>query len=394
MMSQLDCTVEQLGGGTVVSLDPGEVLFKLDSYEKNPVVTPQEIGLTWYENGELKLGAVSNGGAEVFQDRVILTPRCHMRYRKGTFFDEVLGLERSCLENYVSEVWPLVSADGVHFSRFKEVAIKRDGAAHQDFTYGVEDIRIVRVDRSYLLVGCGKTKPPFKGRDADRIAVYSTTDFLDITYHGMVESFDSRNAVPFPAPVNGRHYILLRFHPNIHLAAMEAGMEQLLEPSNHKERWESVYQRRSESLLLEAGHLPHEKEKIGPGPQVVKTDRGWLLVYHTVGEIGDSVCRAYGLPGKIERGYSVCAALLDPDDPGKVLCRTSNPLYIPTAPFESNGDDEYPVDVPMVIFPVGAIVRQGKLLLYAGAGDKYVVLLSCELDSLITYLWDHCRLIT
>ncbi len=390
-MLQLDQTVEQLGCGTVVSLDSGDVLFKLDSYENNPVVTPQEIGLTWRENGELKLGAVFNGGAEVFQDKIMLTPRCHMGYRKGTYFDEVLGIERAFLEDYVSEVWPLVSGDGIHFTRFQHMAIKGNGASHRDFTYGIEDIRIIRTDKRYLLVGCGKTKPPFKGGDADRIAVYSTADFVDITYHGMVESFDSRNAVPFPTSVNGRHYILLRFHPNIHLAVMEAGMEQLMDPSNHRERWGSLHQRRDESLLIEAGHLPHEKEKIGPGPQVVKTDRGRRLVYHAVGEIEDSVCRAYGLSGKIERGYSVCAALLDLNDPKKVLCRTRNPLYIPTGPFEANGDDRYTVDVPMVVFPVGAIVRQGKLLLYAGAGDKYVVLLSCDLDSLVSYMWNHCR---
>ena len=43
-------------------------------------------------------------------------------------------------------------------------------------------------------------------------------------------------------------------------------------------------------------------------------------------------------------------------------------------------------------FPVGALVRKGKLLLYAGAGDKYVILLSCNLGGLVDYLWEYCRL--
>ena len=390
-MSALDRSVQKLGDGETVLLDSGETIFKLDSLENNPIVKPQDIGLIWQENGELEIGAVFNGGAEVFQDKVILTPRCHQGYQKATFFDEKLGIERSCLENYISEVWPLVSEDGVHFTRFQDVAIRADGTDHQDFTYGIEDIRIVKHGRRYLLVGCGKIKPPFKGGNADRIAIYSTDNFVNVTYHGMVESFDSRNAVPFPEPVNGRHYVLLRFHPDIHLSFLEAGTDQLLNPSRHKERWEEIYERRSRNLLLEAGHYPHEKEKIGPGPQIIRTARGWLLIYHTVGEIEGDICEAYGLAEGIQRGYSVCAALVDLDDPRKVLCRTRNPIYIPSAPYELHGNEQYPVDVPAVVFPVGALVRKDKLILYAGAGDKYIVLLSCRLDNLVDYLWEYCQ---
>lgn len=387
MNSSLDRTVKKLGDGKVIQIESGEAIFKLDSYEKNPIVKPQDIGLTWHENGELKTGAVFNGGAELFQNKVILTPRCHRNYRREKFFDEKLGIERYRLENYISEVWPLASEDGVHFTRFQNVVIRGDGTDHQDFTYGIEDIRIFKYGRRYLLIGCGKIKPPFKGANADRIAVYSTDDFVNITYHGMVKSFDSRNAVSFSEPVNGRHYMLLRFHPNIHLDFLEAGMDQLLNPSKHIEHWEKIYERRSKNLLLEAGHYLHEKEKIGPSTQVIGTDRGWLLIYHAVGEIEDNICKAYGLAEKIERGYSICAALLDLDDPRKVLCRTRNPIYIPSAPYELHGDDQCPVDVPAVVFPVGALIREDKLILYAGAGDKYIILLSCNLDNLVNYLF-------
>lgn len=152
-MSALDRSVQELGDGETLLLDSGEAIFKLDSFENNPVVKPQDIGLTWQENSELKAGAVFNGGAQVFQGKVILTPRCHQGYHKGTFFDQKLGIERSCLENYISEVWPLVSEDGIRFTRFQDVAIRADGTDHQDFIYGVEDIRIVKHGRKYLLGG-------------------------------------------------------------------------------------------------------------------------------------------------------------------------------------------------------------------------------------------------
>jgi len=392
MKSSLDYTVKELGDGKIIQIEPGEAIFKLDSYERNPVVRPQDIGLTWQEEGVVKLGAVFNSGAEVFENKVILMPRCHQRYRKGLFFDEKMGIERHCLENYISEVWPLVSEDGLHFSRLQNMVIRGDGSEHQDFTYGIEDIRIVKFGLGYLLIGCGKIKPPFKGGNADRIAIYSTDDFVNIVYHGMVGSFDSRNAIPFPESVSGRYYMLFRFHPNIHLDILENGIDQLLNPSKYTDAWEKIYQRRRENLLLEAGHLPHEREKIGPGPQIIKTNRGRLLIYHAVGEIKIDICRVYRLHEKIERGYSISAALLDLDDPRKVLCRTQNPVYIPSAPYELKGNEQYPVDVPVVVFPVGAIIWNDKLLLYCGAGDKYIILLSCSLNNLVDYLWEHCRL--
>jgi predicted GH43/DUF377 family glycosyl hydrolase len=185
--------------------------------------------------------------------------------------------------------------------------------------------------------------------------------------------------------------MLLRFYPNIYLDVLEACIDQLLNPSSHIEHWEKIYERWSQNLLLGAGHYPHEKEKIGPGTQMIRTDSGWLLIYHAVGEIKDDICKAYGMSENIERGYSICAALLDLDNPRKVLCRTNNPIYIPTAPYELYGNDQYSVDVSAVVFPVGAFVLNSKLVIYAGAGDKYIILLSCNLENLINYLWEYCK---
>jgi predicted GH43/DUF377 family glycosyl hydrolase len=382
---------ENIGDGKVFELESGETIFKLDSYEGNPIVRPQDLGLTWSENGEMKIGAVFNAGAEFFDGKIMLLPRCHRNYRRGRFYDERLGRERDCLENYISEVWPLISHNGIDFTRFQNMAICGDGTDHQDFTYGIEDIRIIRYEDRYLLVGCGKIRPPFKGTNADRIAIYSTNDFVDITYHGIVEPFDSRNAVPFPERVNGSLFILLRFYPNIHIGLLKEGIDQLLNPGKYRDQWDEIYAHRSENLLLRAGQWGHENEKIGPGPQLIKTDKGWLLIYHAVGRIDMNLCRAYGVYAEIERGYSICAAILDLKDPRKVVCGTQSPIYIPSAPYELYGSEDYPVDVPAVVFPVGAVVVGDRLIIYAGAADKYTLLLSCRLDKLIAYLFEYCR---
>jgi predicted GH43/DUF377 family glycosyl hydrolase len=239
-------------------------------------------------------------------------------------------------------------------------------------------------------MGCGKIKPPFQGTNADRIAIYTTKDFKNFKYRGIINSFDTRNAVCFSDSSKGRHYILLRFHPNIHIARLGAGIDQLIHPFRYKDHWEKIYQQRNQNLLLAAGCYPHENEKIGPGAQVIRTDKGWLLIYHAAGQIADHIVKSYGLPEKIERAYSICAALLDLDNPMKVLCRTQTPIYIPSTPCELYGNRHYPVDIPAVVFPVGAFVRNGKLVICAGARDKYLILLGCKLNKLIHYLQKFC----
>jgi predicted GH43/DUF377 family glycosyl hydrolase len=382
--------VGNLGEGHVVKLKSGETIFMLDSYEENPIVKPQELGLIWHENETPQLGAVFNPGAVLHQDKVILAPRCHKNYTKVTFFDHKLGMERHAFENYVSEVWILASDDGVRFDRYFDTVIHGDGSEHKDFLYGIEDVRITRYKEEYLLLGCGKIKPPFKGDDADRVAIYSTRDFKNIQYHGIIRNFDSRNAVLLFT--EDEAYVMLRFYPHIYLIKLENGIDQLLNPASHSDAWKRIYGQRSKNLLLEAGRHHHEKEKIGAGPPPIKTSRGWLFLYHAVGELEPDLCREYGVSGKIERGYSISAAVLDLKNPQRVLCRTRRPLYIPSKPYELESNKDYPIDVPAVIFPTGAVTISNKLLLYCGAGDKYITLLSCNLENLMDYLFEHCQI--
>ncbi|MFX1511959.1 MAG: hypothetical protein ACFFCQ_05190, partial [Promethearchaeota archaeon] len=187
-------------------------------------------------------------------------------------------------------------------------------------------------------------------------------------------------------------YFFLRFFPNIYCVDLKAGMNQLLNPAKYYKNWKQIYEERDKYLFLKAGSFPHEKERIGPGPQILKTQKGWLFIYHATGEVCTNVSKVYGLTEKIKRAYSISAALLDLENPKEVLCRTKHPIYIPSLPHELSGNDQYPVDIPGVIFPTGAIIRKEKLLLYCGAGDKYMILLSCNLDSLVNYLIQYCSL--
>jgi len=384
----LDSTIRKLGNGNIVKLSSGERIFKLSSFTENPIVKPQDLGLTWRKNGKTEIGAVFNPGAAICEDQIVLTPRCHANYEKIKFFDEKLGIERSAFENYISEIWILKSRDGIKFSKLSNGIIRGDGTEHKDFVYGIEDVRIIEYKTMYFLIGCGKVKPPFKGENADRVAIYTTKDFNEINYCGIISCFDSRNAVPIF--LNDEEvYMLLRFYPHIYIAPLKAGVDQLLNPKDYEEEWKKIYNNRRKFLLLESGKFPHEKEKIGPGPPPIKTSEGWLLIYHAVGKLDHNLCKEYGLKKGIERGYSICAALLDLENPQKVLCRTQRPIYIPSKPYELWGNHVYPVDVPAVVFPTGVVLKDGKMLLYCGAGDKYVILLSCNMEFLLNFMMNN-----
>ena len=76
-----------------------------------------------------------------------------------------------------------------------------------------------------------------------------------------------------------------RFEPNIHLVKLEAGIEQLLHPAKHKKLWEEVYKDKKSNVFISNGNFPHEREKVGSSTQPIKTDKGWLVLYHAVGKI-------------------------------------------------------------------------------------------------------------
>jgi len=407
---------KDFGDGEIIESKVVGKVFKLSSYNKNPILTPQVLNIT---KGN---AAIFNPGAEIFENRIILVPRCHTGYKKVRFFDDSLKIERIGMENYLSEIRFFSSQDGEHFNPIKNQVLKGDGSIHpapmlkscgvsnntsinnlrnnmhrcgarKDFSYGIEDIRIIRAktpEEIYFLIGCGKIKRPFFDHNADRIAIYSTKDFKNITYHGIIKDFDCRNAVPFPEYINNRLYMFFRLRPNIHLVELEKGFEQLLNPHRHEKIWDKIYNNKDKTVFIKTGEFAHSRERVGPGPQLIKTTKGWLFIYFSVGKINKDITHLYGLSKEIERGYSISCALLDLENPFKILCRTKIPIYIPSHDYELFGSEQYPVDVPYVVFPIGAIQINNKLLIYCGAGDKYCIVLSCDVNNLLDYLLKYC----
>lgn len=108
-----------------------------------------------------------------------------------------------------------------------------------------------------------------------------------------------------------------------------------------------------------------ESDKIGAGAPPVKTEKGYLLIYHGVDE---------------KKVYRAGIALLDKDEPWRVIARSDKPILEPKEDYERDGD------VPNVVFPTGAVRIGEKLAIFYGAADKYCCVAFADLDDLLDYL--------
>ena len=106
--------------------------------------------------------------------------------------------------------------------------------------------------------------------------------------------------------------------------------------------------------------------KVGIAAPPIKTKYGWLLIYH-------GVSKSHGT-------YRVGAVLLDKKDPAIVLSRTTDPIFEPEEQYEKSGI------VNNVVFPCGAVEKDGLLYIYYGGGDKVTGVATIKLKLLVDVL--------
>ena len=87
--------------------------------------------------------------------------------------------------------------------------------------------------------------------------------------------------------------------------------------------------------------------------------------------------------GVSETGYRAGAALLNLNNPQKIIARSPVPILEPEKHYEIKGD------INKVVFPEGTIVKDDKLFVYYGAADKRCALATCKLNDLIDFLLKH-----
>jgi predicted GH43/DUF377 family glycosyl hydrolase len=167
----------------------------------------------------------------------------------------------------------------------------------------------------------------------------------------------------FPKRINGKLALVHRILPDIQVAYVKEFSD--LTPKY----WREYLHHLSDHILLSSKYW-YESRNIGGGPTPIETSEGWLLIYHAVEDADE---------GKV---YHASAALLDRDNPQKVIGHLKDPLFSPSMEWERHGD------VDNVVFPTGLSVFDGRLYIYYGAADKRVAAASMELNELLDELLD------
>jgi len=110
--------------------------------------------------------------------------------------------------------------------------------------------------------------------------------------------------------------------------------------------------------------------RVGLACPPIETPQGWMLFYHGVRST---------TAGAI---YRVGMALLDTEEPWRVLRRSDEWVLGPRALYERIGD------VSDVVFPTGAVVHKetDRLSLYYGAADCTVAVATAKLSACIEYI--------
>ena len=167
-----------------------------------------------------------------------------------------------------------------------------------------------------------------------------------------------KDACLFPKKINGKYALLHRIFPNIQISYFEDFLQL------NKNYWIDYLKKLDQYTILEP-ISSFENEYIGAGCPPIETSKGWLLIYH---------CAEHS---ENKRIYHAGAALLDIDNPLKVIARLETPLFSPTEDWEKIGN------VNNVVFPTGAVIDNDILYIYYGAADKLICLKSVNLIELL-----------
>lgn len=235
---------------------------------------------------------------------------------------------------------------------------------------GCEDPRMVVIDgRVYV------TFNMFDGWDFIRVAAISIAeeDFLSGQFwkwdgpHLLSEPKQvHKNWVIFPEKINGKYAILHSVVPKIDIAYRDS-IEDIGTAEPFITSWAGS---RSD---LPAREDAWDSFIRGAGPPPIRTDKGWLLLYHAIDEHD---------PGR----YKLGAMLLDLNDPTNILYRSAAPILSPDESYENHGK-------PGIVYACGAVVRPSTTLVtgdtlyvYYGGADKVICVATTKLEMFIDAL--------
>lgn len=223
-----------------------------------------------------------------------------------------------------------------------------------------QDPRIVEFEGEYIIF--------FARYDLKscRVGMARTKDFRRIEPIGIIPTRDwDKDAFILPERINGKIVYIHRIEPNIQIDYFDT-FEDMLD----SDYWDHYEEKIHEQVVIKSEY-PWENKKVGGSVPPIKTPEGWLFFYHGVANDREPFC------------YRVGAALLDLENPSKVIARLPYPILEPTEDYERVGD------VNEVVFPVGAYIHNGYIYMSYGGADKVVALCRLRYDELMEELKAH-----
>jgi predicted GH43/DUF377 family glycosyl hydrolase len=224
------------------------------------------------------------------------------------------------------------SSDGINFHESPEYPPVFGKGPSEAF--GIEDCRVTQISNKYYLT---YTKVSANGVG---VGLMVTSDWKHFERKGMIFPPHNKDCAFFDEKINGKFYALHRpSSPELggnYIWLAES--PDLLHWGNHtclaltrKNKWDSV--------------------RIGAGASPIKTEDGWLVIYHGA---------------NIDSRYCLGAMLLDLNDPSKVISRSDVPIMEPIMEYEKTGF------FGNVVFTNGHLVEGDTITLYYGASDEVI----------------------
>lgn len=249
---------------------------------------------------------------------------------------------------FLSHLRVVHSGDGVHVDDFAGATFMPASLLEE---YGVEDPRITPLDGRYYITYVAVS------RHGVATALASTEDFRTFRRHGVIFGPENKDVVLFPEKIGGDYVAIHR----------PSGMANFTRPGMWLARSpDLVHWGRHEHLISPTEGW--DAARNGAGPPPVRTDDGWLLVYHG--------CSRAARPGEVGV-YAAGSLLLDAADPSRIVRRSEYPWLVPELDFEREGF------VPNVVFPTGIVDDADGWLIYYGAADTSSAVVRVPRDGLI-----------
>ena len=345
----------------------------IERYENNPIITPAEVPPS---RDDYEVVGAFNPAATVFNDEILLLLRVAERPKDKSPDEQVAPilnpatgeLEHFRLKNddpritdipdsrsfYVNGEMMLTSISHLRIARSKDgvnFTVDPMPAVFPQMpyeTYGLEDPRISKIDGLYYI--SVKTVSD----TGICTGLLTTSDFVNFERHGIIFCPENIDVVLFDERIGGKYWALTRPVPRY------IGPRGVWIASSP----DCIHWGGHQPLILPADGTFHDG-KTGGSCVPIRTDDGWLVIYHG---------------SDIDDRYTLAAALLDLDDPTQVLARPRVPLMEPEADYEITGF------YGNVVFSCGAVAKDGDILIYYGASDEFTAVAKTSVGAILSTL--------